>query len=340
MTDPVTNVEIEDVLSSIRRLVSENTRGATPEPAGEGEPLSFENLTDATPAETSDGGEEAFSPSEAQMLVLTPALRVNDDVVDATSDEADEPHNQDVEEHTVIDALDAVAKEAAEQHAIELAVEDMVHDAVEEAMGLQNAPDEPEPSEAGDEPVFTHFDGDDQSNDLGTLEDRIAGLEAAVAERDDDWEPDGVTEDDNAGAPVETLNWDDGGLSLEGFEVTPEEPAQDVEMIDSGAPQTEAEPTETNVSDEGLGIDAGPSDAEHDLPEAGFADPSLAQNLGADQLGLAGDTMAIDEDVLRDMVAEIVRQELQGSLGERITRNVRKLVRREIHRALAARDLD
>ena len=48
----------------------------------------------------------------------------------------------------------------------------------------------------------------------------------------------------------------------------------------------------------------------------------------------------IDEDVLRDLVAEIVRQELQGALGERITRNVRKLVRREIHRALAAHNLD
>ena len=43
--------------------------------------------------------------------------------------------------------------------------------------------------------------------------------------------------------------------------------------------------------------------------------------------------------MLRDMVAEIVRQELQGALGERITRNVRKLVRREIPRALSARDI-
>ncbi|NQZ74346.1 MAG: hypothetical protein HRT60_14925, partial [Dinoroseobacter sp.] len=44
-------------------------------------------------------------------------------------------------------------------------------------------------------------------------------------------------------------------------------------------------------------------------------------------------------EMLRDMVSEIVRRELQGSLGERITRNVRKLVRREIYRALEARDL-
>ncbi|NJN40752.1 MAG: hypothetical protein HC807_08010 [Gammaproteobacteria bacterium] len=48
----------------------------------------------------------------------------------------------------------------------------------------------------------------------------------------------------------------------------------------------------------------------------------------------------IDEAALRELVAEIVRSELQGPLGERITRNVRKLVRLEIQRALAARDLE
>ena len=54
----------------------------------------------------------------------------------------------------------------------------------------------------------------------------------------------------------------------------------------------------------------------------------------------AADLGAIDEEALRDMVVEIVREELQGALGERITRNVRRLVRREIHRALASQELD
>jgi hypothetical protein len=48
----------------------------------------------------------------------------------------------------------------------------------------------------------------------------------------------------------------------------------------------------------------------------------------------------IDETVLRDMVAQLVREELRGSLGERITQNVRKLVRREIQRALLGQDYD
>jgi hypothetical protein len=55
---------------------------------------------------------------------------------------------------------------------------------------------------------------------------------------------------------------------------------------------------------------------------------------------LAGDETLLDEDALREMVADIVRQELQGALGERITRNVRKLVRREIHRALMAQEFE
>ncbi len=54
----------------------------------------------------------------------------------------------------------------------------------------------------------------------------------------------------------------------------------------------------------------------------------------------SSDEDVLDEEALRDLVADIVREELQGALGERITRNVRKLVRREIHRALAAQELE
>lgn len=60
----------------------------------------------------------------------------------------------------------------------------------------------------------------------------------------------------------------------------------------------------------------------------------------SDTAPLAIEEAMLDEDALRDMVSEIVRQELQGALGERITRNVRKLVRREIHRALASQELE
>lgn len=47
----------------------------------------------------------------------------------------------------------------------------------------------------------------------------------------------------------------------------------------------------------------------------------------------------IDEQVLRELVRELLTEEMQGPLGEKITRNVRKMVRAEIGRALAEREL-
>lgn len=41
-----------------------------------------------------------------------------------------------------------------------------------------------------------------------------------------------------------------------------------------------------------------------------------------------------DELALRTLVREMIREELQGELGARITRNVRKLIKREIAEAL------
>ncbi len=50
--------------------------------------------------------------------------------------------------------------------------------------------------------------------------------------------------------------------------------------------------------------------------------------------------ISYNEEVLRDLVRDLIREELQGDLGERITRNIRKLVRAEIARALAAGQFD
>jgi len=47
-----------------------------------------------------------------------------------------------------------------------------------------------------------------------------------------------------------------------------------------------------------------------------------------------------DEVALRALVARVVREELQGDLGQRITSDLRKLVRREIRMILAAEKLD
>ncbi len=67
------------------------------------------------------------------------------------------------------------------------------------------------------------------------------------------------------------------------------------------------------------------SDLEDDLPSVNFVEEEES---------------ILDEETLRDMVSQMVREELQGELGDRITRNVRKLVRREIQRALASREFE
>lgn len=46
-----------------------------------------------------------------------------------------------------------------------------------------------------------------------------------------------------------------------------------------------------------------------------------------------------DADLLRALVREILLEELSGALGERITRNLRRLARAEANRAVATRDL-
>lgn len=51
------------------------------------------------------------------------------------------------------------------------------------------------------------------------------------------------------------------------------------------------------------------------------------------------DFALIDEDDLQRLIARLVREELRGQLGEKITLQVRKLVRAEIARALDERNL-
>ncbi len=89
------------------------------------------------------------------------------------------------------------------------------------------------------------------------------------------------------------------------------------------------------------------SDAE-DVSETEVASASEETALAADPLDYIEEPIDAPQpatpplpeaDEMRDLVARLIREELQGELGERITRNVRKLVRREVKRALDARDL-
>lgn len=332
MNDPVTNVEIEDVLSSIRRLVSENARA-------EGRPEKSDPSVEPQ-AEMAEAVEEhptAEAESEAvdaRILVLSPALRVggeesNSDVVDisASAEEETKAHNdpqamiEDLKKEVEFENDHAVAADEAPQE-----------EAASDLDGLS----------------FIHSEGTSQSPDMSTLADRIAGLEAAVAEREDNWEPDGISDDDNAGAPVEALSWEDSDEPMSHWEA--EGAVEEAELVSDQVSEPAMDLSEFSDTDIETGAQADAVQVEPEAPqeqiepvaenEPDEADPQLSYGLEPETDLFGGEESLIDEEILRDMVAEIVRQELQGSLGERITRNVRKLVRREIHRAMAARELD
>ncbi len=142
------------------------------------------------------------------------------------------------------------------------------------------------------------------------IEARLEGWRTYQAEAvETPYEPDEPGDSDYAGSPVETLEWQDHATD-------------DDDSLHDNAPEADLADLAGNLQHEAEDI----AEAVYDRVEDELAD-------------IEADTF-VDEEVLREMVSDIVRQELQGALGERITRNVRKLVRREIHRALAAHDLD
>lgn len=149
-----------------------------------------------------------------------------------------------------------------------------------------------------------------------TLEDKVAALGRLVARGTQDFEEERDRPDaDELAAISEPMTW-------------PEAPYEDV--------------TDEDVTEESNVLhakDAWPQSQAYQTP---VAEEEVAASTAVAQSFAQDDTPAleIDEETLRQMVVDIVRQELQGALGERITRNVRKLVRREIHRMLISQDFD
>jgi hypothetical protein len=142
------------------------------------------------------------------------------------------------------------------------------------------------------------------SHNFGVFElsAKIAALETAIGRFPGPWEPDGTGLDAYAGTKQPAMDWPG---------------TRDLDATGAPMPKAAAAPETEEAATDPL------------------ADPTgQAADDGLDE------EQVIDEAALRDLVAEIVRSELQGPLGERITRNVRKLVRLEIQRALAARDLE
>lgn len=278
MSEPVSNAEIEDVLSSIRRLVSNDVEA-------------FQQEIVAEPAKT----------EPAAKLILTADFRV--------VAPQDAPTDSPKEDAAAEVGRDAVATDEAQT--AEVAAETVAFEHTEQTSGADTqdtdtdfedafvaefeagSADQAKHANANTKDGHDATDQQDATVSVSGLEGTIAELEAAIGQQDGEWEPDGSGFEEDADA-----------------EEVMSEPVQD--WIDGTAKDLD---TEAEVA---------AATADND------EDPDL---FGAQE-------SVIDEETLRDMVSDIVRQELQGALGERITRNVRKLVRREINRVLASQDFD
>jgi len=308
MSDPIRNADIEDVLSSIRRLVADGEVGPMPTAA-------------AKPAAPTP---EEAPVVESDKLVLTAAFRVQDnDAEPDTAEEAPQKVAEPVFAHGVLDP----------QHSIDTDAESVPEQ--------EEEPQDPTPF------LRAHDNWEEIS-----LEDRIAELEAAVSKSDEEWEPDGS---EMAPTPetfdaLEAAN--DGAeaaVSDDQPEPTVEEQVEDWLAVDTSheeeATSDEAQPTQAHT-EAAEAVDAATAQAEpqpaaQEATDAG-EDTAAASDREDDTWSATqeDDALDIDEDALREMVMNIVREELQGALGERITRNVRKLVRREINRAMSSRDFE
>ena len=367
MSDPVTNVEIEDVLSSIRRLVSCEER--------------VDEADVHRPEAQDDAGDDR--------LVLTPAQRVDDppeggavtgDVEIETPGAAPTDGWLDhVEDAELIEAEEELAEEDVKAVEIPSFIRrpfdpapELEEDTASEEHSASEDDSFAEVMDEGEEALAeeayeTIADGQDDASqgddleaaiqaDLKALEERIAGFETAVAAQEDQWEPDGSSEDEYAGSAVEPLPWEEAEEDTQET-AAPEEIAEEqgqlpepeerdavgaveeVEAVEAVEQDLRPEP-EPEIAPAPEFEPAPEAKAQPELAPQAIAAASVAEGDEKADDGWYGDDAVLDEDALRDMVSEIVRQELQGALGERITRNVRKLVRREIHRALMSQGID
>lgn len=82
-----------------------------------------------------------------------------------------------------------------------------------------------------------------------------------------------------------------------------------------------------------------PEEAEPEPPRSDAPASNPEPVAAAANTATPPDVTGIDTAELAPLIARLVREELRGQLGEKITLQVRKLVRAEIARALEERDL-
>ena len=196
---------------------------------------------------------------------------------------------------------------------------------------LGDATDDSEAAVAFDEPFPIE---DDSTDAAGAQED-----DALDVARDD--EAPTASDESNATDATDLGEATADAAELAGNEMAETQSDADEEVSDAEEPSAVGEDgdaggTQQETPDEGAIDDAAAAEegAISDEDERVVAEPATQEP----ELAASPASAAIDPETLYAMVAEIVRAELQGSLGERLTDRIRKLVRREIQIALDNRE--
>ncbi|MFN3970684.1 MAG: hypothetical protein ACK4L4_04830 [Gemmobacter sp.] len=313
MSDAMTSGEIEDVLSSIRRLVSDDLRPAP------------------------RTGKAALVTDDHDKLILTPALRVlpggigiAPDAVagPAAMDSADEDHR--------------IATGAGAENDPRPVVEDDPSPRDDVLLLVVQVTSRPEaaaaaaPGEATPQDVAPGAETDPWEQDAADPDARDEGPDLAGAS-----EPRAQTTTAVAPDPAGPES------PVPGSAIPEPVRAETVISAIGAAMRTTSAPWEPETGDASpvtrlswIDVADDPSDnvpprfvhrAEAQIDDGQSMEPSPLVGITEDVL---------DEALLRDIVRAVLREELQGHLGERITRNIRKLVRAEINRSLTLRDYE
>ncbi len=318
MSDTMTNTDFNDVLSSIRRLVSKDDEKKT-----------------------------TVSGNKPDRFILTPAHRVQGEVspilgVIAPAEPQEKPEETDVaisdsdegnDTDEIVNKAEYLIMEAAWKAELSRVSERRKEQALKD--GTKEASDQGAGVEA-------------------TLETRIAELEEAVSHVPGEWDPDG-TEPEVARPPrrhifevVENENFQPTTNAPDQAPLKPaatplKEVAKTVvapPVVDTEvAPEKVQDPEPTPMFSHAAVKPRTPYLLSE--PVIGGAQTTVADKAAEPrQSSTRSPAQVVDEDdvfldveALRKMINEIVRDELRGKMGEDITRSLRRMVRQEIGRA-------
>lgn len=317
MSDPVSNAEIEDVLSSIRQLISD---GQTDKADGAGAHGVADNKLILTPAFRVYDGDSAGEakhnhPRDGRDIPVEKFEHGNPDT-GPQADDPDKPLGHLSGTFVGTDDVKSGSKTSVVSNDPPIDYEDnWDDDSVGETaqvaflhQRLVRTEDEKTP----DDSLAVVQDDHDLASPEGLAGDKATDAVSAV-----------VSEDPNTSEDASYMADQENDLDASGETVMADtdiafdetEDAEDLTALDA----EEVLHTET-IAAESVSVLA-PETA----PQAEIVDD---------------DSDFIDEAHLQDMISRIVREELQGQMGVKITQAVRRMVRREVTRALSIEKFD